>query len=83
MNEIINELPSGVVIILSIFLVIWSVLLFMLPFFVFGAWRRAKEVSEKMDTLIRIQHLAQKPPKMPKPAKQVTTPRSKDDQATA
>jgi len=68
-----EALPSGVVIIVSIFLLVWCVLLFLLPFFVFGAWRRAKEVSEKMDTLIRVQQ-----PTHSMPAE---NPRSKDDQS--
>lgn len=69
--ELGEALPGIVVVALWIFLLIWCVLLFLLPFFVFGAWRRAKEVSEKMDTLIHIQQLT---PSMP-----TENPRSKDD----
>ena len=67
-----DSLPAVVILLLWAFIVVWSVFLMLLPFFVYGAWRRAKEVSEKMDSLIRLQHLVNP---MPKPQKA----QSKDD----
>lgn len=37
------------------FLFVWAVLMFLMPFFVYGASRRAKQISQKMDELIEIQ----------------------------
>lgn len=45
--------------------VAWSILLFLLPFFVYGAWYRAKQCSEKLDTLISLQHRALEKPAPP------------------
>ena len=35
-----------------IFGFVWTILLFLLPFFVYGAWQRAKEISIKMDRVL-------------------------------
>ncbi|MCZ6642647.1 MAG: hypothetical protein O7F71_13795 [Gammaproteobacteria bacterium] len=56
MNEIQQYLAtSGVVgIVIVVILVIWAVMTFLMPFFVFGAWRRAKQVSEKMNKIVAV-----------------------------
>jgi hypothetical protein len=44
--------PFGAAI--AIFLFIWAVLIFLLPFFVYGANKRARECSEKLTDIIAI-----------------------------
>ncbi len=39
-------------IVLETLVIVWAVLLFLLPFYVYVACQRAKEVSEKMDRII-------------------------------
>lgn len=59
MEEWIASLGSGTSFVMSIVLFLWSVLLFLTPFFVFAAARRAKQVSQKMDRLIELQERAE------------------------
>jgi hypothetical protein len=36
------------------FAIVWGILLFLLPFFVFGAWRRTVQCNEQLDTTIAL-----------------------------
>ena len=54
MNNLDDLLVGPIGVILGILLIIWSVLMFFAPFFWYGTSKRAKEISEKLDTLIAI-----------------------------
>lgn len=45
--------PITIVFVVALVL-IWAILLFLLPFFVYGAWQRAKECSLKLDQLVQL-----------------------------
>jgi hypothetical protein len=49
-----------VALVLTVLFIVWGILLFLLPFFVYGASQRAKECSEKLDKLIALQEQALK-----------------------
>tara|TARA_R110002110_G_scaffold301156_1_gene515217 strand:- start:181663 stop:181881 length:219 start_codon:yes stop_codon:yes gene_type:complete len=48
MMGLIDSLPDWLILILTIFMFVWFVLMIFLPFFVYGAWFRAKECSNKL-----------------------------------
>lgn len=57
--ETIGDLMAGPLgIFISIFILIWGILMFFAPFFWYGTNKRTRELSEKMDSLIEIQEKA-------------------------
>ena len=55
MDDLSEYLTSGVVgVAILVILIIWAIMTFLMPFFVFGAWRQAKQVSEKMDKVVAV-----------------------------
>ena len=54
MNDLDKILAGPLGLVLGILLIIWAVLMFFAPFFWYGTSKRAKEISEKLDTLIAI-----------------------------
>lgn len=50
----IGSLPAWVLVFFALIGFVWMVLLFCIPFFVYGVWVRAKEISGKMDTVIEL-----------------------------
>ena len=54
MNNLDDLLVGPLGVILGILLIIWAVLMFFAPFFWYGTSMRAKEISQKLDTLIAI-----------------------------
>lgn len=54
MNNFDNLLAGPIGLILGILLIIWSILMFFAPFFWYGTSKRAKEISDKLDTLIQL-----------------------------
>lgn len=55
MNNFDDILAGPIGLILGILLIIWGILMFFAPFFWYGTWKRAKEISDKFDTLIAMQ----------------------------
>jgi cation transport ATPase len=60
--------PSGMhpavallVLVAAIFALFYGVLSLLAPFFWYGAWKRAKEISLKMDTLIELTRVRRDP----------------------
>ncbi len=55
MDDLSEYLTSGVVgVAILVVLIIWAIMTFLMPFFVFGAWRRAKQVSRNADEVVAV-----------------------------
>ena len=69
--DAVSNALGPLAVVVAIFVVVWWILLFLLPFFVYGAWQRAKECSRKLDRLIEIQQAAHadKPGTEPRPSR--------------
>jgi hypothetical protein len=53
MNDLDQLLAGPIGIVLGILLIVWAILMFFAPFFWYGTWKRAKEISQKFDLLIK------------------------------
>lgn len=58
----LNPVAAVVLMVLGVFLLLWTVLWFLAPFFWYGTNKRAKEISEKLTQLIELQRKANLPP---------------------
>ena len=54
MNDLDKILAGPIGLVLGVLLIIWAVLMFFAPFFWYGTSKRAKEISDKLDTLIEL-----------------------------
>ena len=54
MTDIDKILAGPIGLVLGILLIIWAILMFFAPFFWYGTSKRAKEISDKLDTLIEL-----------------------------
>ena len=50
--EDLNAVQMIFAMLLGAVALVWGIMMFLLPFFVWGAWQRARECSERLDTLI-------------------------------
>lgn len=53
MNDYSNMFSGPIGLIIGLLLFIWAVLMFFAPFFWYGTNNRTREISEKMDKLIK------------------------------
>jgi hypothetical protein len=58
MGDLASNISEPILFVIGLFMIVWAILLFLLPFFVYGAWQRAKECSQKLDALVAIQRAA-------------------------
>ncbi len=54
MNSISSMMDGPLGILIGLFFIIWTVLMFFSPFFWYGTNKRTREISQKMDELIAI-----------------------------
>jgi hypothetical protein len=53
MNDLDQLLAGPIGIVLGILSIVWAILMFFAPFSWYGTWKRAKEISQKSDLLIK------------------------------
>ena len=54
MSDISSMMDGPLGLLIGLFFIVWSVLMFFSPFFWYGTNKRTKEISQKMDELISL-----------------------------
>lgn len=57
-----HPLAALLLLVALLFGIVYAVLAFLAPFYLYGAWKRAKECSEKLSTLIELTRRNDRPP---------------------
>ena len=51
MNDLNQLLAGPLGIVIGLLLIVWAILMFFAPFFWYGTWKQAKDISRKLDSL--------------------------------